>query len=290
MTVLAVQAKPRIKTSQVNRVVGNKEHIHMIDEIDGWGKSFQDFIDSSHPMLKVDDYTIRPTETALVVMRDRFKCSACHTLATHFAIHKNGTSYRKSCNITFFHYDPNHGIIAHTKDHIMPSALGGVDEMENYQNMCYLCNQRKGHDYDEHEKEKYSLFEAKKEYVSNTDFGMTIHYHERFSEPFVYKKRKLSLSKDECIRIHRGKIIERNGLSFLDVSRLQQLAITEKHFFMVNQMFNNLDTLIELPWYLKPFKKVINKAIKSVREKKKISFYVDQHADYQKIIDDRSSS
>lgn len=31
-----------------------------------------------------------------------------------------------------------------TKDHIIPKALGGANDMSNFQTMCEICNKRKG--------------------------------------------------------------------------------------------------------------------------------------------------
>jgi len=37
----------------------------------------------------------------------------------------------------------NNTLILMTKDHILPKANGGKDRMDNYQTMCYICNQIK---------------------------------------------------------------------------------------------------------------------------------------------------
>ena len=66
------------------------------------------------------------------------------------------------------------------------------------------------------------------------------------------------------------------------------MALTEKAYLRFNQVKNNMEKDIILPWYLKPFKGIIAKAINQVFEKRKFDTAVTEYNRCQQIINERN--
>lgn len=68
-------------------------------------------------------------------------CVTCGLEGTHFAKERAG-------DVESYHFNL-YGIrdgkeVMMTKDHIIPKSKGGIDHLDNYNPMCYDCNQEKG--------------------------------------------------------------------------------------------------------------------------------------------------
>lgn len=65
-------------------------------------------------------------------------CIACGIEGTHFRLERAGNAKRYHFNL----YTDSGRMM--TKDHIVPKSKGGANHIDNYQTMCYKCNNRKG--------------------------------------------------------------------------------------------------------------------------------------------------
>lgn len=72
-----------------------------------------------------------------------FKCVSCNLPADFFAIEEINSKSFNGLTINMYGVNNNKEILF-TKDHIIPKSLGGADCQENYQTMCWNCNQQKG--------------------------------------------------------------------------------------------------------------------------------------------------
>lgn len=74
------------------------------------------------------------------------KCVTCGINGTYFALEQHEDTMIK--NPTSWHFNlyginSNGEEILITKDHILAKSKGGLDRLENFQTMCYPCNQQK---------------------------------------------------------------------------------------------------------------------------------------------------
>lgn len=261
------------------------------DTIDGNRHLFPPTIGQNKRQLHIKGYNIRLTDTSKVALMDELKCMRCDNHATHFAIcdytGKHTDSVCKKYQIVFFHIHEHHGIIIHTKDHIIPKSQGGLDTFANYQNMCYTCNQDKADSFTESDIDTLSVkrevqhIESKKELIK-------ISYKAKLQADLPYKHTIHTLDSVKSVELYRGKIFSKNSVSIVDDVRLQQMALTEKAYLRFNQVKNNIEKDIILPWYLKPFKGIITKAINQVFEKRKFDTAVTEYNRCQQIINERN--
>lgn len=73
-------------------------------------------------------------------------CVECGAQATHFALETNqpDTEEKKSYHMNLWGKNADGEDVLFTHDHIIARALDGLDELENTQTMCYICNWAKG--------------------------------------------------------------------------------------------------------------------------------------------------
>lgn len=72
-------------------------------------------------------------------------CARCGIEGEFFIKEKNHER-DKYWHLSFYAIDGYKNFILMTKDHIIPKSKGGKDHIDNFQPMCYLCNQDKGSD------------------------------------------------------------------------------------------------------------------------------------------------
>ena len=82
-----------------------------------------------------------------------FKCVNCGTEGKFFIKVKNRSNKGELDN--FYHLElvgitPSGKYVLMTKDHILPKSKGGKDVLENYQTMCFECNNQKSNNSDEY--------------------------------------------------------------------------------------------------------------------------------------------
>ncbi len=68
-------------------------------------------------------------------------CATCGLKGTHFAAERMASS--ESYHFNLYAVNENGDEILMTKDHIVPKSKGGSNTLDNYQTMCYVCNQEK---------------------------------------------------------------------------------------------------------------------------------------------------
>lgn len=68
------------------------------------------------------------------------KCVNCGLEANCYILEKQDTA--KAWHFNLYRVDGNNTILF-TKDHILPRSKGGKNWLQNYQTMCYDCNQEK---------------------------------------------------------------------------------------------------------------------------------------------------
>lgn len=75
------------------------------------------------------------------------RCAACGLEGTHFALESTNKGERPHVNL--YATRPSDGEeILMTRDHVMPSSLGGPNELYNSQTLCMPCNCAKGSRFD----------------------------------------------------------------------------------------------------------------------------------------------
>lgn len=289
MTIVAASTSFRLTKRSIEKKLNCK--VMDYDTIDGNRHLFPPTIGQNKRQLHIKGYSIRLTDTSKVTLMDGLKCMRCDAHASHFAIcdytGNNSDTVRKKYQIVFFHIHEHHGIIIHTKDHIIPKSQGGLDTFVNYQNMCYTCNQDKADSFTESDIDTLSVkrevqhIESKKELIK-------ISYKAKLKADLPYKHTIHTLDSVKSVELYRGKIFSKNSVSIVDDVRLQQMALTEKAYLRFNQVKNNMEKDIILPWYLKPFKGIITKAINQVFEKRKFDTAVTEYNRCQQIINDRN--
>lgn len=98
--------------------------------------------------LMVEEFKLHKySHRYLLFMRDKQECVVCGAKASFWALQRVGDLTNPHLNLWGF--DRNNEIVLFTKDHIIPKAKGGKNNMSNYQIMCDFCNGIKGDDYDE---------------------------------------------------------------------------------------------------------------------------------------------
>lgn len=85
-------------------------------------------------------YSVRMNSDRYFVFRDNPSCVVCGIAGTKMILDMNPADSSPHFNL----YAVQNGrLILMTKDHIVPKALGGKDELSNYQAACSICNNLK---------------------------------------------------------------------------------------------------------------------------------------------------
>lgn len=72
------------------------------------------------------------------------RCVSCGIQGTHFRKERSHPSDLRPHLNLYSAYLPGLIEVLMTKDHIVPRAKGGSDDLGNMQPMCFRCNERKG--------------------------------------------------------------------------------------------------------------------------------------------------
>lgn len=76
-----------------------------------------------------------------------FKCVECGFTGTYFALERHKYQRTEKYHFNLYGKNKNGKEIMLTKDHIVPKAKGGTDDLNNFQVMCGPCNSKKGDVY-----------------------------------------------------------------------------------------------------------------------------------------------
>ncbi len=87
-------------------------------------------------------YSVRMNSDRYFVFKDNPHCVACGIEGTKMILDMNPGDQSPHFNL----YAVEDGrYVLMTKDHVLAKARGGTDELSNYQTMCSICNNLKGH-------------------------------------------------------------------------------------------------------------------------------------------------
>lgn len=87
-------------------------------------------------------YTVRMNSDRYFVFKDNPRCVSCGLEGTKMILDMNPGDNSPHFNL---YAEEDGRYVLMTKDHILAKACGGTDEISNYQTMCHLCNNLKGH-------------------------------------------------------------------------------------------------------------------------------------------------
>ena len=124
------------------RMCGLKTH-HYIDLSDRLEiPSVFQFLDTAgieDKKIYYGEVKVNPRSQRYKVFRNNLQCVCCNRVATYAVLQKNVGTENNSGHFNFYSED---GMMM-TKDHIVPRSKGGRNNLDNYQTMCYTCNQEK---------------------------------------------------------------------------------------------------------------------------------------------------
>lgn len=87
-------------------------------------------------------YTVRMNSQRYFIFRESLCCAACGLQGSKMILEQNPTDKSPHFNLYGEEFSR---LVLLTKDHVHPKAFGGEDRHSNYQTMCSICNNLKGH-------------------------------------------------------------------------------------------------------------------------------------------------
>jgi hypothetical protein len=87
-------------------------------------------------------YSVKMNSQRLFLFRESCKCAACGIEGSKFILEYHVADKTPHFNL---YAEENGQLVLFTRDHIKPKAVGGADQHSNYQTMCSICNNLKGH-------------------------------------------------------------------------------------------------------------------------------------------------
>ena len=87
-------------------------------------------------------HLVKMNSDRLLLFKSCMKCVSCDLEGTRIFLECHPADKSPHFNL---YGEENGNLILFTKDHIHARAFGGEDSIENYQTMCLLCNNLKGH-------------------------------------------------------------------------------------------------------------------------------------------------
>lgn len=141
--------------------------------LEGYGTKI--LLTSSTPLK---NHRIYLTPTVKTIIKDNFTCVICNKKAVKAILRSNKSGNSRSILINFY----TKGNILLTKDHIIPKANNGKNELSNYQCMCQQCNLEKGTS----DNFKFLI----KKGILKWDETFKLNWFERFVFSFITKRLK----------------------------------------------------------------------------------------------------
>ena len=89
-----------------------------------------------------ESYMVRMNSERYFVFQDNNCCVACGIEGTKMVLDINPGDQSPHFNL---YAEESGRLVLMTKDHILPKSRGGQDSLDNYQTMCCICNNLKGH-------------------------------------------------------------------------------------------------------------------------------------------------
>lgn len=89
-------------------------------------------------------YIVKTRSPRYKVFHKSSTCAVCGLKGTKMILeqpeHQSGSN---NAHFNLYGIDEENNLILFTKDHILPSSLGGPNSIENYQTLCSKCNEFK---------------------------------------------------------------------------------------------------------------------------------------------------
>lgn len=89
-----------------------------------------------------ETYSVKMNSQRLFLFRESCKCAACGIQGNKFILEYHVADKTPHFNL---YAEENGQLVLFTRDHIKPKSIGGADQHSNYQTMCSICNNLKGH-------------------------------------------------------------------------------------------------------------------------------------------------
>lgn len=268
--------KAKSPKTQLEKILGGDSIVYSIQKVKDYRSDITRYIKlgkDNHRFLRIDGRVIRLSETAKVVIRDEFSCVDCGREAEFFGVYRAKNNHKDSYGVIFFHLE-NSRVVIHTKDHIIPKSRGGPNHMDNYQNLCTLCNSKKG--------KEMTATEAKK--VFTVDKGLGVEdIEDSCSSSYIeamghYDNRYIYLDDRSVVEIYKGKCMVSDKVVLMDRMTYDKMKAVDDSHYRMNQSLSSFD-LNDMPWffkisgikkvvefYLEKFKKHIMMSSKKSRE------------------------
>lgn len=92
---------------------------------------------------KIGDHKVKMSSHRLwTFFKTGIKCVECGIEGEFFAKEKNHKDEERP-HLNLYALDDGEEVLM-TKDHVTPKSKGGDNHIDNYQTMCFKCNQKKG--------------------------------------------------------------------------------------------------------------------------------------------------
>ena len=101
------------------------------------------FVKSKESILLIDGFKIKNKEKYSLFLKKGLKCKCCG-LKPYFISIETDNNCKNGFAFLTVYGNIGKTNIKMTIDHIIPKALGGRDEIDNYQILCEICNREKG--------------------------------------------------------------------------------------------------------------------------------------------------
>lgn len=98
---------------------------------------------SDKDRMRVGDYWVGTGSDRYKLFQQSCRCVSCGTDGTVMCLDVKGSLSRRA-HFNLYGITYSGRCVMLTKDHIVPKAKGGGNEMSNYQTMCETCNHQKG--------------------------------------------------------------------------------------------------------------------------------------------------
>lgn len=115
--------------------------------------SIQDVLSKITPLdckekVLFDDIPVNMNSERYHLFSKSLTCVSCGIEGQFFGLEtivdKKGNFSQGTFHFNLYAINSEGKEVLMTKDHIIPRSKGGEDHLNNYQTMCYCCNQKKG--------------------------------------------------------------------------------------------------------------------------------------------------
>ena len=121
--------------------------VYLDEELPAWFLRWH--VENDH-VLNLFGEEVKPSQNMELFTKnvdnvEDLSCVTCGLVPRFWALQRSGN---RPFHLNLWGTDSDGKLRLFTKDHVLPKAKGGLDEMDNYQPMCMRCNQKKGDRYE----------------------------------------------------------------------------------------------------------------------------------------------